>query len=188
MIRTLIYAYMIFTFWSYMGNQVKENSELALKEMNLPKITKSVDETKKAAKEEMKKSNSAMSKKKDIYNWTEEEEEYLARIAYSEAGNQGPDGMALVVRVVINRVESDKFPNTIKEVIEQKNQFSPVSNGTFKSLKPSKMAWKAVAKVKKGWDRSRGALYFVAHKATKSTWHENNLTWLFKYIDHDFYK
>ena len=174
MIRTMFYAYMIFTFWSYMGNQVKENSELALKEMNLPKI--------------MKKSNSAMSKKKDIYNWTEEEEEYLARIAYSEAGNQGPDGMALVVRVVINRVESDKFPNTIKEVIEQKNQFSPVSNGTFKSLKPSKMAWKAVAKVKKGWDRSRGALYFVAHKATKSTWHENNLTWVFKYIDHDFYK
>lgn len=188
MIKTLVYSYIIFTFWSTIGAQVKTNQEQALKEMNLPKITKSVNETKKSAKEEMKKNKSAISKKEDIYDWSEEEEEYLARIAYSEAGNQGPDGMALVINVVINRVKSDKFPNTIKEVIEQKNQFSPIVNGTFWSLTPSKMAWKSVARVKKGLDRSKGALYFVAHKATKSTWHKDNLTWLFKYIDHDFYK
>lgn len=35
MIRTIFYMYMVFTFWSYMGNQVKENSDLALKNMNL---------------------------------------------------------------------------------------------------------------------------------------------------------
>ena len=54
----------------------------------------------------------------------ESDEELLQKIAVSEAGNQGPDGMWLVMCVVMNRVESEDFPDTISEVINQKGQFT----------------------------------------------------------------
>lgn len=61
----------------------------------------------------------------------ESDEELLKKIAVSEAGNQGPDGMWLVMCVVMNRVESEDFPDTISEVIYQKSQFTSVQNGSF---------------------------------------------------------
>ena len=56
---------------------------------------------------------------------TQEEIEILARLLYLEAGNQSIDGQRTVIEVVFNRVLSDEFPNTIKEVVYAKNQFSP---------------------------------------------------------------
>lgn len=54
---------------------------------------------------------------------TYEEAQLLMEIASAEALNQGPDGMRLVMSVVINRVNSPEYPNTIKEVIYQPYQF-----------------------------------------------------------------
>lgn len=57
---------------------------------------------------------------------SEEDLELLAHLVYAEAGNQSEEGKRLVIDVVLNRVESDLFPNTIYDVIYQKNprQFS----------------------------------------------------------------
>lgn len=55
----------------------------------------------------------------------------LACIVRAEAGNQGMQGKQLVVDVVLNRVESERFPNTIYEVIYQRNQFSTVTDGAL---------------------------------------------------------
>ena len=62
--------------------------------------------------------------------------ELLAQLVEAEAGNQSFEGKCLVVDVVLNRVESDEFPDSISEVIFQDGQFSVVTNGAF-----DKAAW-----------------------------------------------
>ena len=57
------------------------------------------------------------------------EMELLERVVEAEAGNQGLTGKRLVVAVILNRVESEKFPNTIQEVLTSPHQFSTVWNG-----------------------------------------------------------
>ena len=59
------------------------------------------------------------------------DEKLLATIIWCEAGNQSRTGKVAVGAVVLNRVRSAKFPNTIKEVLYQKNQFSPVGSGWY---------------------------------------------------------
>lgn len=55
--------------------------------------------------------------------------ELLERVVEAEAGNQGLMGKRLVVAVIYNRVESDKFPNTIQGVLTSPHQFGPVWTG-----------------------------------------------------------
>ncbi|SFU32911.1 cell wall hydrolase [Butyrivibrio sp. INlla21] len=59
------------------------------------------------------------------------EMELLAQLVHAEAGNQSLYGKRLVACVVINRVKSEDFPNTVEEVIFQDGQFSVVKNGAF---------------------------------------------------------
>ena len=59
------------------------------------------------------------------------EMELIAQLVMAEAGNQDLMGKRYVVDVVLNRVDSDDFPNTVEEVIFQENQFSVINNGTF---------------------------------------------------------
>ena len=70
--------------------------------------------------------------------------ELLACCTFAEAGNQGYTGMRKVAAVVLNRVNSDQFPDTITEVITQKNQFECVSNGSIYRLGPSEECFDAV--------------------------------------------
>lgn len=58
-----------------------------------------------------------------------DELELLALVVEAEAGNQDLTGKRLVVDVVLNRVDSPLFPDTITEVLEQSGQFSTMSNG-----------------------------------------------------------
>lgn len=60
-----------------------------------------------------------------------DEMEMIAQLVMAEAGNQDLAGKRYVVDVVLNRVDSDDFPNTVEEVIFQKNQFSVIENGAF---------------------------------------------------------
>lgn len=59
------------------------------------------------------------------------EMEMLAQLVEAEAGNQPFEGKCLVVDVILNRVESPDFPDTIEEVIFQDGQFSVITNGAF---------------------------------------------------------
>jgi N-acetylmuramoyl-L-alanine amidase len=60
---------------------------------------------------------------------SKEEIDLLARIVRAEAQTEPMEGKVAVARVVLNRVKSPQFPNTVKEVIYQRNQFQPVMNG-----------------------------------------------------------
>ena len=59
-----------------------------------------------------------------VYTYTEEELDLLARLIYSEGGIESYDTQLKIGSVVMNRVDDPYFPNTIREVIYQKNQFS----------------------------------------------------------------
>lgn len=125
----------------------------------------------------------------------ENEMEILSRIVEAEAGNQDIEGKILVANVVLNRVENDKFPDNVEDVIMQQengvSQFSPVSNGRIWSVCVSDQTKEAVERALSGEDLSEGALYFVARKyadANKMKWFDNHLTYLFEHGGHEFYK
>ena len=110
----------------------------------------------------------------------------LMKIAMAEAEDEDTEGKALVMRVVLNRVNSKEFPNSIRKVIYQERQFSPIANGRFDRVEPNKDCQKAFDMIAEdGWDESRGALYFESK--SDSTWHEDNLQYLFRHGNHYFY-
>lgn len=86
-----------------------------------------------------------------VSRFTQEEQEFLLKIAQAEAGNQGEEGMWLVMSVVINRVESADFPDTIEGVIFQESQFSSVTDGNFDdAVIISAEAQEALARIENG--------------------------------------
>lgn len=110
----------------------------------------------------------------------------LAKIAMAEAEGEGVKGKALVMMVVLNRVQSDKFPNSVSDVIFQKGQFSPVSNGRYDGIEPDQECYEALDLILfDEWDESQGALYF--ENGSASDWHRNHLQFLFQYGNHYFY-
>jgi Cell wall hydrolyses involved in spore germination len=118
--------------------------------------------------------------------FSEKEVCLLMKIAMAEAEDEDTEGKALVMRVVLNRVRSRKFPDSIREVIYQDIQFSPVANGRFDRVEPDRDCRRALEMIQKdGWDGSKGALYFESK--SKSTWHEDNLRYLFRHGGHYFY-
>lgn len=121
------------------------------------------------------------------YDWSAEESYILAKIAMAEAEDEDTEGKALVILVVLNRVWNEDFPDTIEEVVMQDNpvQFSPVANGRYDRVEPDDDCWKALDMVMGGWDESRGALYFES--PSESTWHQQNLKYLFQHGNHYFY-
>ena len=119
-------------------------------------------------------------------DWDADESEMLARIAMAEAEGEDVEGKALVILVVLNRVWSDKFPDSIEEVITQERQFTAYENGRYERLEPDEECWDALGMVMYDhWDESQGALYFESE--SDSTWHQENLKKLFKHGKHIFY-
>ena len=63
--------------------------------------------------------------------YTEEDLYILSHIISAEAGNCSEDMMLSVGSVVLNRVQDDRFPDTIEEVVFQQGQYSPTWNGAY---------------------------------------------------------
>lgn len=132
--------------------------------------------------------------REDIYGLSEKDYEVLLKIVQAEAGNEDEKGKMLVAGVVLNRVESSRFPDTVEAVVFQHEngvyQFSPVANGSYYSVTVSEETKQAVDRVLSGEDMTEGALYFAARKyadKNKMKWFDNSLTWLFEYGGHEFY-
>lgn len=121
------------------------------------------------------------------YYWDGEDERMLAKIAMAEAEGESVEGKALVILVVLNRVWSDEFPDSIEEVIFQKNQFSPVAEGgRYWTTEPDAGCYEALELVMGGWDESQGAFYFES--TGRDGWHSQNLEFLFEFGGHKFYR
>lgn len=129
-----------------------------------------------------------------VYELSEEDYDALLRLVEAEASGEDVKGKMLVANVVLNRVESSSFPDTVKEVIYQRHngraQFSPVATGKIDRVAVSEETVEAVERALCGEDESCGALYFVAPAyadAANHRWFQKNLTWLFSYNGHEFY-
>lgn len=121
-------------------------------------------------------------------DWSEEETYLLAKIAMAEAEGCNTQTKALIIMCVLNRVESNEFPDTIKEVIFQKNQFSPIDNGRWDRVEPNEDCYEAVRIVTEAkYDYSEGATYFESC-ADKNNWHSRNLELLYESEGMRFYK
>lgn len=121
------------------------------------------------------------------YDWDGEDERMLAKIAMAEAEGESVEGKALVILVVLNRVWSDEFPDSIEEVIFQKNQFSPVAEGgRYWTTEPDAGCYEALELVMGGWDESQGAFYFES--TGRDGWNSQNLEFLFEFGGHKFYR
>lgn len=93
----------------------------------------------------------------------------LARCVYSEARGEPYAGQVAVAAVVLNRVRSSSFPNTISGVIYQKGAFTAVSDGQI-NLKPNDTAYKAARDALNGWDPTNGCLYYYNPATATSKW------------------
>ncbi len=122
-----------------------------------------------------------------LLSFTNEEEEILLKIAMAEAESEGIEGKALVINVVLNRMDDSAFPDNVYDVVFQKNQFSTtLSGGRYYTVTPDDECYEALELVKGGLDSSCGALYFES--CTGESWHSKNLEFLFQYGNHRFYK
>jgi len=122
---------------------------------------------------------------------TEEEYNILLHIVAAEAGGCDVYGQILVANVIFNRVNNNRFPDTIEEVVFQKNQFSPATSGTLWGVKITDRTVEAVDRALEGEDYSCGALFFVARKrVSEKTFNKfnTNYDWLFEHDGHDFFR
>ncbi len=83
----------------------------------------------------------------------------LARLIYAEARGETYKGKVAVGAVVLNRVRSSEFPNTLSGVIYQKNAFESVTNGSINNT-PDSDCLRAAKEAMNGWDPTGGCLYF----------------------------
>ena len=129
------------------------------------------------------------------YHLDMEELEVLLKIVEAEAGCEAEEGKLLVANVILNRLNSPKFPDSITEVVFQREngvaQFSPAYDGSYACAEVSEETVKAVGRALKGEDISDGALYFAARKYAEDDrmrWFDEKLTLLFRYGGHEFFK
>lgn len=172
-------------------------TETAEPETTEPETSAAVEETEPETETEVLVPEETQEKEEDVQEETYEvvlsADEYhvLLKIVQAEAGTCDEKGKLLVANVILNRMKSDEFPNTVREVVYQKYQFSPVGNGTINTCKISMETRHAVDRALKGEDCSEGALYFMNRRASTNRnvrWFDNNLDFLFKHGAHEFFK
>ncbi|KKI90425.1 hypothetical protein WQ54_20945 [Bacillus sp. SA1-12] len=100
---------------------------------------------------------------------TKKEKNLLARLVHAEAKGEPFAGKVAVATVVLNRVENEQFPDTVKEVIYEKNAFEPVQNGSINEP-ANKEAQKAVQEALENEDKNDELLYFYNPETATSDW------------------
>ncbi|WP_296645628.1 cell wall hydrolase [Romboutsia sp. 13368] len=96
---------------------------------------------------------------KEVINITNEELLLLSKLVTGEARGESYEGQVAVAAVVINRVKDPRFPNTIRDVIYQKNAFSVVKDGSI-NMQPTESAYTAAQEALYGKDPTNRAIYF----------------------------
>lgn len=165
------------------AEKVEDKEMIVLKDKttHIRRVVEEPEETEEPETEEETEKISLSDKDYDV----------LLRIVQAEAGNCDETGKLLVANVILNRMESEKFPDTVSGVVYQKCQFSPVSNGTINTCKVTEETVEAVERALEGEDLSEGALYFMNRKAStgrNARWFDNHLDYLFQHEEHEFFK
>ena len=102
-------------------------------------------------------------------SYTQEELSLIARIVYAEAAGEPYEGKVAVAAIILNRVRSDQFPDTVAGVVYERWQFSCVGNYMFNS-EPSRESYQAAWDALHGWDPTNGALYYWNYHQVTNSW------------------
>ena len=102
-------------------------------------------------------------------NYTSSDLYLLAKCIYAESRGESYTGQVAVGAVILNRVASSQFPNTISGVIYQRHAFTAVSDGQI-NLEPDKTAMNAASDAMNGWDPTYGCLYYYNPAVATSSW------------------
>lgn len=108
----------------------------------------------------------------------------LERLVHAETMGQEYNGKVAVAEVVLNRVDSSDFPDTVREVIMQNRQFTPVSTGAINN-NPSAKTAEAVDEALRGTNLVEDALFFWNPDIATSRWLEEK-TVITKIDEHEF--
>jgi N-acetylmuramoyl-L-alanine amidase len=101
--------------------------------------------------------------------YSQNEIQLMANAVYGESRGEPYTGQVAVAAVIINRVQSTSFPNTIAGVIYEPGAFTAVADGQI-NLTPNETAKKAVLDAINGWDPSEGAIYYFNPDTATSSW------------------
>ncbi len=103
--------------------------------------------------------------------YTEEELDLLARLIYFEARGECYEGQVAIGAVVMNRLKTSGFPNTIHDIIYQKNQFSPVGSSKWDDeITDYGTCYQAAIEALNGVDPTGGATFFYNPRISTSQW------------------
>lgn len=116
---------------------------------------------------------------------TQEDAWRLMKIAQAEAGTEGMKGQLLVMTVVINRLCSSDFPNTIAEVISQESQFETYWNGMYTITEPTVDSHLALAQLESNKDLDKTIIGFET--VTNGDALLKYFDYKFTYKNHNFY-
>lgn len=93
----------------------------------------------------------------------------LAKVIYAEARGESFEGQVAVGAVIVNRIQSSLFPDTIREVVFQRNAFTAINDGQYR-LKPDAIAYRAAREALRGKDPTDEALYYYNPNTATSRW------------------
>lgn len=101
--------------------------------------------------------------------YTANEIEMLAKLVHGEARGESMEGKVAIAAVVLNRLRSSTFPNTVQGVIFEPRAFTAIADGQYYTT-PNQDAYRAVYYAIRGWDPSSGALYYFNPVTATSPW------------------
>lgn len=101
--------------------------------------------------------------------YSEQDLQLMANAVYGEARGEPYEGQVAVAAVILNRLESPDFPNSISGIIFQPRAFTAVADGQI-WLEPNEQAKRAVLDAMNGWDPSENALYYFNPATATSGW------------------
>jgi len=149
--KMVIIAVVITTaFWSLCGSIGKRQKEDDIDHMTVQEeiaqntLNSKIQEARPLLHIEVTQNNRIVSGNEVAVELQYDELEYLAACVEAEAGTEGLIGKRLVVDVILNRIDSDSFPDTITDVINAPGQFQVVRNGSINKVDISQETFKAI--------------------------------------------
>lgn len=114
----------------------------------------------------------------------------LEKLVMAEAGGEPYEGQLAVANVVMNRLDSEYFPDTVRKVIYEKNQFSPAMSGVINKMKPTDSVKKAVREVVVEGVRilDDDVVFFINPDKATNTWVAKTKEFYVKIGGHAFYR
>nr|WP_309100943.1 cell wall hydrolase [Fredinandcohnia onubensis] len=162
----------------HINAEVDDNTPKLFEGMHVEKKKEVVVAT-QGAKQETVKSEKVVTEVKSVYtnyNFSSAELDLLARIVRAEAQAEPFEGKVAVAAVVLNRVESPKFPDTIRDVIYQRGQFQPVRNGQINKPADEESIKAVRAALTEMRNIAKDALFFYNPTIATSRWLDSRTT------------